>query len=354
MARSRNIKPSFFDNEDLAEIDFAARLLFIGLWTLADREGRIEYRPKKIKAQLFPYDPLDLPTLHRYLTVLARLRFISFYREADAVYIWVVKFKSHQSPHKTERESSLPGPSDRNLLTLQQVEELNGEITVKPPLNNGACTLGIGILIPESSIGIMNPEKPPPSGIVTAYTPEFEAFWSLAPRTNCSKREAAKSYQQAMKRGNTHDEIIRGIEAYRDFLAKSGSPAAHATTWLNNDRWTVDYAAAIAQRRETIRSSGRDYRDPATRARDIGEDIIARRRERWAAEDAAKRAATAGEPGGPGGTNPVALPDLRQPEDLRRQGGDDGVPGRHVPDGACRVSTQPDQGGVHRTRPPEA
>ena len=47
MARSRNIKPSFFMNEDIIELPYEARLLFIGLWTLADREGRLENRPKK-------------------------------------------------------------------------------------------------------------------------------------------------------------------------------------------------------------------------------------------------------------------------------------------------------------------
>ena len=36
------------------------RLLFIGLWTQADREGRLEDRPKRIKAELFPYDNIDI------------------------------------------------------------------------------------------------------------------------------------------------------------------------------------------------------------------------------------------------------------------------------------------------------
>ena len=36
MARTRSIKPSFFKNEYLAECEPMARLLFVGLWTLAD------------------------------------------------------------------------------------------------------------------------------------------------------------------------------------------------------------------------------------------------------------------------------------------------------------------------------
>jgi len=49
MARTRSIKPSFFKNEFLAECEPMARLLFVGLWTLADRDGRLELRPRRIE-----------------------------------------------------------------------------------------------------------------------------------------------------------------------------------------------------------------------------------------------------------------------------------------------------------------
>lgn len=50
MAGARNIKPGFFTNDVLAACDQLARLLFAGLWTVADRAGRLEDRPKRIKA----------------------------------------------------------------------------------------------------------------------------------------------------------------------------------------------------------------------------------------------------------------------------------------------------------------
>ncbi|MBK7414652.1 MAG: hypothetical protein IPJ38_05595 [Dechloromonas sp.] len=56
MARSRNIKPSIMENEDLAELAPIVRLLFIYLWMLADREGRLEDRPKRIAGRALPYD----------------------------------------------------------------------------------------------------------------------------------------------------------------------------------------------------------------------------------------------------------------------------------------------------------
>ena len=61
--RARNIKPGFFKNEDLAECSPWARLCFAGLWTLADRDGRLEDRPKRIKAELFAFDAVDVDPL---------------------------------------------------------------------------------------------------------------------------------------------------------------------------------------------------------------------------------------------------------------------------------------------------
>ena len=61
--RARNIKTGFYKNDQLAECSLAARLLFPGLWMMADRDGRLEYRPKRIKAEVFPYDDVDVSAL---------------------------------------------------------------------------------------------------------------------------------------------------------------------------------------------------------------------------------------------------------------------------------------------------
>ena len=51
MPRARNVKPGFFKNELLAECEPLARILFEGLWCEADREGRLEDRPRRLKAE---------------------------------------------------------------------------------------------------------------------------------------------------------------------------------------------------------------------------------------------------------------------------------------------------------------
>lgn len=105
MARARNIKPGFFVNEDLVELPFETRLLFIGLWTIADREGRLLDRPKTIKMSVFPADNIDVDPL---LQQLHDAGFLSRYIVGEQRLIQITNFVKHQKPHQNETESLLP------------------------------------------------------------------------------------------------------------------------------------------------------------------------------------------------------------------------------------------------------
>lgn len=107
MARARNIKPGFFKNELLAEMPAEIRLLFMGLWCLADREGRFEDRPKKIKMELFPCDDFSIED---GLCRLAKDGFLIRYEVDGKKYAQVVNFTKHQMPHHKEVQSEIPAP----------------------------------------------------------------------------------------------------------------------------------------------------------------------------------------------------------------------------------------------------
>ncbi|HBP27925.1 MAG TPA: hypothetical protein DD666_00735 [Advenella kashmirensis] len=107
MARARNIKPGFFTNDNLADINPLGRLLFIGLWTICDRSGRLEDRHRKIKAEVLPYDNCDADEL---LSELEKHGFILRYTSGDDRYIQVLNFNKHQNPHVKETESTIPAP----------------------------------------------------------------------------------------------------------------------------------------------------------------------------------------------------------------------------------------------------
>lgn len=117
MARARNIKPGFFTNDLLAEASPLARILFAGLWCFADREGRMFDRPKKIKAEVLPYDDCNADEL---LESLAKLGFILRYEVAGTRYIQVVNFDKHQNPHVKEQASEIPAPDLHQTCTSQQ------------------------------------------------------------------------------------------------------------------------------------------------------------------------------------------------------------------------------------------
>jgi hypothetical protein len=110
--RIRNLKPGFFKNEVLATLDFHVRLLFQGLWCMADCEGRLEDRPERIRAELFPYDAPDVIGIDGALDSLACNDFILRYEAEGKRCILVKKFREHQALSGSERRgrSSLPWP----------------------------------------------------------------------------------------------------------------------------------------------------------------------------------------------------------------------------------------------------
>ncbi len=109
MARSRNIKPGFFTNDDLAECSPFARLLFAGLWTVADREGRGEDRPKKIKVLVLPFDNVDVEDL---MKTLNERGFIHRYDVNGNRYFQINNWSKHQNPHHKEIASVIPSPPE--------------------------------------------------------------------------------------------------------------------------------------------------------------------------------------------------------------------------------------------------
>lgn len=118
MARARNIKPGFYKNEDLAECSIWARYIFPGLWMLADREGRLEDRPKRIKAELLPFDGGDM---NKLLQELHDRGFLVRYENMDGRFIQISKFSEHQSPHYSEKPSAIKPPElPENNATIDQ------------------------------------------------------------------------------------------------------------------------------------------------------------------------------------------------------------------------------------------
>lgn len=128
--RIRNIKPGFWTNEDLADCTDRQNLLFIGLWMLADKNGCMEYRPRRIKGQLFALRDYAIDELRSDCRKLAEAGLIHLFRstteelpqdfrrtsevlpqtcespEEEAEFLLIPNFVKHQQLTTWEKNSS--------------------------------------------------------------------------------------------------------------------------------------------------------------------------------------------------------------------------------------------------------
>ena len=153
MARIRSIKPTFFLDSDIASLSPMARIFFIGLWCLADREGRLKDKPRELGVQLIPY---DLPNAdpEALLKELAP-RFILRYEVEGRGYLYIRGFEKHQRPANSEPDSDIPEPPADILATKKKVrkgrerkgKERKGKEALwrtPPPSNKSGITAGRG------------------------------------------------------------------------------------------------------------------------------------------------------------------------------------------------------------------
>ncbi len=236
MARARNIKPGFYANEDLAECSIWARFIFPGLWMLADRGGRIEDRPKRIKGELLRYDDIEIEPL---LAELAARGFIVRYRADEQQLIQVTAFMRHQNPHHREAHSVLPAPPGdmrEPAVAGDSASSINSAASRKPeaePVANGQVQdkseespepasgsaqprQGLAVLIPDSLIPDSKEKHAShaqtPSGKSNAMTAK-ERVWSLGPEIVGGAEAGARAFLGKLVAAHGEDVVDTALSA---------------------------------------------------------------------------------------------------------------------------------------------
>lgn len=225
MARARNIKPSFFQNEELGELDPLARLFFVGLWTISDYRGCVEFRPKRLKVQLLPYDNCDTEALANNLE---KSGFVQFYSVAGQRYLKIINFEKHQNPHKNERDagSEIPDIDCDDSQRVDSIEfENNRDKNGTAPDGNGTDPADSLFLIPDSPFPLPYGSAPPASPATRpeklpsveketelqaacretwkAYADEFMARYGTAPVRNATVNAQVKQFVQRLGRSES-------------------------------------------------------------------------------------------------------------------------------------------------------
>ena len=232
--RARNLKPGFFQNEQLAEITIPARLLFAGLWCMADREGRLEDRPKRIKMQIYPADMLDVEPL---LQSLAEQRLIVRYSVNGVEYIWIPKFSEHQNPHPHEKSSVIPPCPG-----AEKFHDKPKAVTCNDMQLHDTASRAES-LFSES----LNPESPlPPKG----ERDRFPDFWQTYPKK--IGKAAAKRVWSRKGLNAKADEVLAHlatrVRSDAQWLEEGGRFIPNPATWLNRDGWEDVYAVVSDKR----------------------------------------------------------------------------------------------------------
>lgn len=111
--RIRTLKPELWQDEAVGQLGPWPRLLFIGLITMADDEGRLRAMPTAIAGHVFPYDEVAPRRLRGWLEEVAGMGLIELYAYGTTPYIQITGWAKHQKVYKAT-PSTLPPPISRN------------------------------------------------------------------------------------------------------------------------------------------------------------------------------------------------------------------------------------------------
>lgn len=168
----------FFENEDLALLSAHHRLCFAGLWLLSDKAGRLEDRPKRIRARLFPYEAeLDVDAFLHDLKVKG---FINRYVVGDLHLIQVREFLTHQRPRHDEPDSEYPAqPHDAIGQPLSADLSVFSPTVTDRTLPSDISPPGIGI-----GMGTGMEKGNGKEALTRVFTPShLHALWNLTAET---------------------------------------------------------------------------------------------------------------------------------------------------------------------------
>ena len=222
MARIRTIKPEFWTDETVVELDFGDRLLFIGLWNFADDQGFLPLRPKRIKMQVFPGDDYDV------LAGLRRLHessLVALYASPEGLLLHIRNWKRHQKISNPAREKYLQ--SD-----LRELSEWT--LDVQSPLETYPAER-------KGREGKGNTCAPADAGREITPTPsqidvEFDEWYASYPRKR-GKGQALKAYRAARKKADA-PTLLAAIRRQTPVLIARGAEfVPYPATWLNGERW---------------------------------------------------------------------------------------------------------------------
>lgn len=211
MARIRSVHPRFWKSLTLARLTREERLFFIGLWNVADDQGRGVAEPRLLKGELFSLDDDVTPdVIQGWLVHLEAQNLVFLYADHDARPLYAVRsWSEHQRPER-------PKPS---ILAAPDASPSNHRrSTASSPTRSRRSRSGSG-----SRNGVREREKERERERTAAEAAAFEEVWKLYPkRPNNSKPKALKAWAARIHAGENPDTMLAGVQAYAAYVDRGG------------------------------------------------------------------------------------------------------------------------------------
>lgn len=148
MARKRMIDPGIWTSEDFSSLSMLARLVWVGLISNADDEGRGRANIAYLKSQLFPYDDeLSLKKIENALKEIEKLMSIRFYEVENKKYYQLTKWAKFQNINRPS-PSQIPKMPENTESCKLKINE--NSTTVHTPLTE--CSLNTHTSLTDSSV----------------------------------------------------------------------------------------------------------------------------------------------------------------------------------------------------------
>lgn len=206
----RMIYSKIWTSQQVGKLSPIARVLYVGMITLADDEGRLVGDSSYLRGQIFPYDDIAIIEVEEMRNQVEKMGLIKCYEVDDFEYI--------QHPNWSEYQV-IRG----DLYKPSTLPSCNGNVT--KPLRKS--TLSKDKL---SKVKISKDNK---------YTDDFLSFWSLYPR-KVGKGATWTSWKK--KKDELPDikillEILKKQSEQEQWTKDNGQYIPNPATWLNQSRW---------------------------------------------------------------------------------------------------------------------
>lgn len=110
--RIRTLKPELWADEAIGRLGPWERLLFVGLITMADDDGRLRALPSAIAGHVFPYDNVPPGRITKWLRMIEATSLIVLYGSEGTDYVQIRTWAEHQRINR-KVDSTLPAPPDQ-------------------------------------------------------------------------------------------------------------------------------------------------------------------------------------------------------------------------------------------------